>query len=398
MKQSPYDKWLEIDIDAVKGNLEAVQSQLDERVRLVAVLKADAYGHGAANIARFLYQNGVDFFAVTFLSEALELRKAGLRSSIMIFSPLIDEEQVKEAIKSRITLTISSVYESQLIDSVSTRLNQNVTVHLKVDTGLGRFGLRQEECTQICSALKENPNIYIEGIYTHMAEAASKDSTYTEQQFARFMQVNEELIKAGYKIPVRHCANSAVFLKYPHMHLEAVRIGTLLSGQYPAGDFEEVLSLADPYKFKSRVISLRKIKAGSYLGYYRSYRLKQDAQIAVIPVGYNDGLGLEIANKAAGFIDMLKKAAKVILSYFDVARFNLYVKIKGRYYPVRGKIFMQMAIVELPLLLDIEIGEEVEIPVRKILAAKDIKRVFVRNGEAVKIECEEGTTYMVEGE
>ena len=138
---------------------------------------------------------------------------------------------------------------------------------------LGRFGLTEEEAITIAQEIKQHEKISIEGIYTHMADAAVNPS-YTEKQFASFMQTVDKLKDMGIKIPVKHCANSAVFLKYPHMHLDGVRLGTLLTGQYPVGDFSARLDLADPYKFKSRIVSLRSLNKGSYLGYYRSYRLK----------------------------------------------------------------------------------------------------------------------------
>lgn len=393
------EKWIEIDVDAIKQNLESINALVDERVRLIAVVKADAYGHGAANIARILYQNGVDFFAVTFLHEAMVLRKAGIRSSVMVFSPLIEQEQVKQAIDNHFTLTVSSLYDSQLIDEVSRHLKQAVTVHLKLDTGLGRFGLKPEELSEICQSLKENPHIYIEGIYTHMAEAASSDASFTEKQFDLFMTTVSNLEKNGYKIPVKHCANSAVFLKYPHMHLDAVRIGTLLSGQFPAGEFSQRLDLLDPFKFKSRIISLKTLEAGSSLGYYRTYRLKEKAQIAVIPVGFNDGLALEVNNKATGLLDLLKILAKKILAYWNSPRFNIYVNIKGSSCcPIRGKVFMQMSMAEIPPDLDVEIGDEVELPVRKTLASKNLLRLYMKEGEAVKVESEDLTAYMVEKE
>lgn len=392
------EKWIEIDVDAVKKNLEIVNSLLDERVRLVAVVKADAYGHGAANIARILYQNGVDFFAVTFFHEAINLRKAGIRSSIMIFSPLIEQEQVKQAISNHFTLTISSMYDSQLIDDVSRHLNQAVTVHIKLDTGLGRFGIKPDELTEICQSLKDNPHIYIEGIYTHMAEAASTNANFTEKQYELFMRTVNDLEQNGFQIPVKHCANSAIFLKHPYMHLDAVRIGTLLSGQLPAGEFSQNLELVEPFTFKSRIISLKTLDAGSSLGYYRTYRLKEKAQIAVIPVGFNDGLALEVNNKATGIVDLVKILVKKILAYWNVSRFNLYVNIKGRACPIRGKVFMQMSMVEIPYDLEVEIGDEVELPVRKTLASKNLLRLYMKEGEAVKVESDELTSYMVDKE
>lgn len=389
------DRWLEIDIDAIKHNLEQVQSRLQEKVCLIAVLKADAYGHGAIETARILYRNGVDFFAVSFLEEALALRRAGIRSSIMLFSPLISEQQMTMAIDNHLTITITSPYEAQLLDQVSRRMNIKATVHLKVDTGLGRFGMTLEELLVTCQTLKGNSRIYIEGIYTHMAEAASNPG-YTRKQFKSFLSIVGELKKAGFSIPYCHCANSAVFLKYPEMHLNAVRIGTLLSGEVPAGKFNNDIQLINPYKYKSRVISLRTLEKGSYLGYYRTARLRKKAQIAVIPVGFYHGLALQVANPPTGCLDFLKILLKKILAYFNLSRFSLQVQINGHNYPVRGKVFMQMVLVEIPLGDGVKIGDEVEIPVRKTLAIRGLKRVYIKDGEPCKIENKDRITYMVE--
>jgi alanine racemase len=390
------ERWLEIDVDVIKHNLDQVKFLLAEKVRLIAVVKADSYGHGAIETSRILYQNGVDFFGVSFLEEALTLRRAGIRASIMLFSPLTNEQQVTAALNNYITVSITSLYDCALLDKISRRLNIKTTVHLKVDTGLGRFGLNQDEITEVCQTLKDNPCIYIEGIYTHMAEAAANNPIYTQKQFSRFLGIIDELKKAGYTIPVCHCANSAIFLKYPEMHLNAVRIGTLISGELPAGKFINPIDLKNPYKYKSRIISLRTLDKGSYLGYNRSARLKQQAQIAVIPVGYNHGLALQVANRPAGWVDFLKILTKNILGFFRLPRFIPRVKIDGCEYPIVGKVFMQTALVEIPIEVRVKIGDEVEVPVRKTLAARNISRIYIKNGEPCKIEEQERITYIVE--
>lgn len=389
------DRWIEIDVDAVRNNLQQVKSKLDEEVRLIAVLKADAYGHGAIEVARILYQNGVDFFAVSFLEEALRLRQAGIRASIMLFTPLATANQMEEALKNYLTISVTSQWDADLLEQVSNKLNITATIHLKIDTGLGRFGLTGPEAVEICRQFQNNSRIYIEGIYTHMAQAAS-NSRYTKQQFNRFMEVVTFLEEAGYRIPVKHCANSAVFLKYPRMHLNAVRIGTLLSGQHPVGDFANPLLLKDPYCFKSRIISVRTLPAGSYIGYYSTYRLKKKAQIAVIPVGYQHGLNVEVMNRPASFKDFLKIVAKTILTYLNISRFQPGVYLHGHKYPIRGKVFMQLALVEIPWGVPVEVGEVVEVPVRKTLAGGDVVRLYVREGEAGKIRSESSTSYIIE--
>lgn len=390
------NKWIEINIDAVKNNLLQIQDLLDDKLRLIAVIKLNAYGHGIVDIARMFYQNGVDFFAVTFLQEALLLRKAGIRSSIMLFSPLVNEEELREALKEHITITVASLYDCELLNRISDELNLQATVHVKVDTGMGRFGLNRDEVLDVCEILNSNKKIYLEGLYTHMSDAVSSNSSYTEKQFNEFMEIAGIIEKSGIKIPVKHCANSAVFLKYPEMRLDAVRIGTLLSGQTPVENHALFLKLQDPYTYKSKIIAIKEMEKGSYLGYYRSYKLKSDAQVAVIPVGYSDGLALEIANKPAGFIDMLKKMIKIFLGYLNFSRFNLHIKIKGKDYPIRGKVFMQMALVEIPLGSNIMVGDEVEVPIRKTLASPTLMHIYIKDGQACKINEDGVSSYVIE--
>lgn len=379
------NKWIEIDMGAITSNLQAINSLIDEKVRLIAVLKANAYGHGAAEVARLLSRQGVDFFAVSFLQEGLYLRKSGIAGNILLFCPVVSEAEVITALENHLTLTIASPFDAGLISQTCARLDRPVTVHLKADTGLGRFGMSAEEIIQVGQELKANSRIYIEGIYTHMA-AAMTNPGYTEKQFNKFKHIVELLEQSGCHIPIRHCANSAVLLKYPHMHLDAVRVGTLLSGQVPVGIPDHKLDLIDPYKFKSRVISLRRLPAGSRLGYFCTYRLRREALVAVIPVGFQDGLALQVANKPSGFIDLLRHLTKMILGFLNWSRFNLNVSIKGQLYPVRGKVFMQMALIELPPEADVRVGDEVEVPVRKTLASPALLRVYRQDGTTVRYD------------
>lgn len=370
------NKWIEIEAAAIENNLAEIRAHMLDDVILIAVLKADAYGHGAVATAGILAAAGVGYFAVTFLQEALELRNAGIEASILLLSPLVTEEQFEAAIGAGLTLSLASWREGHLLDKVSTRMGRTVCVHLKVETGLGRFGFAEEEVLPFCQAFKDHANICIEGIYTHMAAAAS-DPAYTSRQYQSFLHVIESLAQEGIEIPMTHCANSAVFLNYPHMHMNAVRIGTLLSGQYPVGDFHHSLRLQDPYHFKARILSVKKLPAGSYLGYYKTYRLKRDALVAVIPVGFGDGLALEAANPPAGFVDFVKVMVKKCLAYMNVSRYVTSVSIGGQSYPVRGKVFMQLALVELPVNSTIAAGDIVEVPVRKTLASSSVARILV---------------------
>jgi len=383
------DKWIEINLDAIENNLHAIKTRLAEGVRLIAVIKADAYGHGSIATAQLLRELGVTCFAVSFFQEAMQLRQAGVTDSILVFSPIVSTEELKDAIQNNLTITVASPYDWQLLNQASALLDERVRVHLKVDTGLGRFGLREKEIMELLPEIKRNQRINIEGIYTHMAAAAASVS-YTRRQFDDFLHLIDKLEQAGLRVPLRHCANSAVLLKYPQMQMDAVRVGTLLSGQIPVGVAATGLQLEDPYAFKTRIISLRQHNKGDYLAYYRSYRLKKAAKIAVIPVGFRDGLALQVGNKPSGWLDLIKTAVKLILNYLNITRFGQQVSIKGKNYPVRGKVFMQMALVEIPLDQEVGIGDEVVVPVRKTLADPAVARIYWREEKVVKFTTKEG--------
>ena len=259
------DKWIEIDIEAVLNNLRSVKTVLNNQARLMAVVKANAYGHGAAQTACLLNQNGVDFFGVSFLEEAWELREAGIKDDILIFSPVTNQEQALAAINAGLILSVTSKGDLNVLKQVSGGFSRPARIHLKIETGLGRFGLGWEESLYVCQEIFTDPQFKIEGIYTHFADPSSP--AFTDHQFRQFMQIVQQLAEAGYVIPMRHVANSVVFLRSPDMYLDAVRIGTLLSGQHPVGQFPIHLDLKDPYTFKSRIISLKTLPPGSSLGY-----------------------------------------------------------------------------------------------------------------------------------
>ncbi|NLO21936.1 MAG: alanine racemase [Syntrophomonadaceae bacterium] len=366
-------QWVEIDTAAIVQNLREVKTLLKAGVRLIAVVKANAYGHGALGTASILESQGVDFFAVSYLEEALKLRSRGIKSEIMILSPVTEEEQVMQGAQQNITLTLASAYDAQLIDRVSKRYELSLKVHLKIETGLGRFGLEGSEALEICHSLSENPLIKMDGIYTHMVNASSTDSC--QQQFSLFQATIEKLQACGYHFTWQHCANSGVLALYPHMQMGAVRIGTLLSGHYPAG-VSGGLKLMDPFKFKCRIIAIKKCRKGSTLGYYGTYRLKRDAQIVVIPVGFINGLALEVGNPPSGWLDLAKIILKTILSFLGLNRFTRSVVIQGKNYPIRGKVFMQMALVEIPDDIQLSRQDQVEVPLRKTLVGDGIPRFY----------------------
>lgn len=369
-------QWVEIEAQKVRQNLAAIRTHLPQEVALMAVIKDNAYGHGLVETARLLSTLGVTHWAVTWVEEALALREAGIEGEILLLAPTADAEETTAAIQHQITLCAASTQDVQLICETAQALQLTAQVHTKVETGLSRFGFLQPvELEAAAAQILRHPEVTVTGAFTHMADAANE--AFTRKQFDRFMEAVETLKQAGISPACLHCANSGVFLRYPQMYLNMVRLGTLLCGQYPAGKYPHPFSLQDPFHYKTRIRAVKKFPARSFLGYKRTWQLKAPAQVAVIPVGYSDGLALTVNNRAEGWIDLGKKIVKWLLNYLGVSRFQLKVKVRDTWYPVRGKVFMQMALVELPPDLPVSAGMEVEVPISKTLASKEVPRVFV---------------------
>jgi alanine racemase len=378
------NKWVEIDEEKCRRNLTAVMQSVPEGVILMAVLKNNAYGQGAVGTGQLMARLGVTYFGVSYLEEALELREAGLDTDILIFSPLAAQEDVRVAFERDLTVTVASEPDLALVRLASGLPGFRLRVHVKMDTGLTRFGLPLEQMVPVCQALRACERVSLEGVYTHMADPGSR--AFTERQFALFQKGISLCEQAGLRFPLRHCAGSEVFLRYPDMRLDMVRLGTLLFGQYPAGYRPPAGAprLEDPFAFKTRVAAVNDRPARAYLGYKRGYRLKRPARVAVLPVGYADGVALEVGNPPSGWWELIKKLVKQILTFLTVRRFTLYVRAKNARAPVRGKVFMQMTLLELPPGLALQPGDEVEVPVRKTLIGKEVARFTMRSGEAGK--------------
>lgn len=392
------DKWIEVDLDAIRHNLKDIRRKMQEGTRLMAVVKANAYGLGAVPVTRELVKLGVDLFGVTFLTEAMQLRDNEVSEDILVFSPLLYEDYVT-AIENDIIVTAGSDVDLSLIEEASRQVGKRARVHIKIDTGLGRFGLAVAEAEPVVQKAYTSIQINLEGIFTHFAEAT--EDAYTIKQFNSFLSLLESLEEQDIRIPLRHCCGSSAFLRYPHMHLDAVRVGTILYGQFPAGKASPDFHLQECYHFKARIAGVRHFKKGSYLGYYRTYRLPQDSRVAVIPVGLVDGFAVEAMPKPSGLADLLKMWLKLGASFLNLKRTNLTALIKQNRVYIRGKVFMQFCLAEIPSGIEVQAGDIVELPVKRTLASREIPRFYVR-GEgyqmAPKMDCESPAFRLGEGQ
>ena len=393
--------WIEVDLDAVVGNYREVIKHLHPKAKCMAVVKADAYGLGAVVVARALEQAGCEAFAVTKVEEGLILREHGIGGLILVLGPTSQEEWPK-ALAAKLELTISDLSSIPELDAVCKQLDQDVSVHLKLETGMGRTGFRFPELESLQVALAKVSRIKVSGVYTHFARAAQKDRNYTLSQYERFKGSTARLEELGIHPTWKHVCNSAAFLDYPEWHHDFVRIGTLLIGHYPGPGFSGKLTLKDPWVAKSKIVHLRKVPKGTDVGYQSIYRTKAETQLAVIPVGYADGFGVAPHFTPQGWIDFLKIVIKNLLALFGIFLGQERVELKGRAVRVAGKIGMQLTVIDVGMQ-DCALGDEVGIPLRRTVTNPRIPRKYRQDGEMLSVRVlEEGvlttpTEYAHEG-
>ena len=380
----PLSRWVEVDLDALAHNARLVKASLRPGTKLLAVVKADGYGCGAVEAAGTFLETGAEMLAVTTLDEGLELRRAGITAPVLLLAPLWRDEY-PPALAAGLTVSVAAVETLEwLLDAVENY--GAVRLHIKVETGMGRTGLLPEEVPGVVRRLRNRPGVVIEGIYTHLATAAGSDRDYVLEQYRRFEEALQLLQEIGEEIPLRHVCNSAAILKFPELHLDLVRAGTILYGQLPAPELKGWLPLADPWKLKARIIHLRQVTPGTSIGYARLYRTSRPTRIAVIPLGYVEGIGLEPQLRPTGAWDLLKVLAKNILAYLGISLGRSMALVGGRPAPLVGKIAMQLAMLDVGHLSNIHLGSVVEMRARRTTINALLPRVYIKEGKLVKIK------------
>lgn len=290
--------WAEIDLGAIAHNVGQIRKVTANNAQICAVVKADAYGHGAIAVARTMLQAGADRLAVAIINEALELRRAGFRVPILIlgYTPTC---QAAIVVDQDITQTIFDLESAQALSRAAVAVGKTVNVHIKIDTGMGRIGIRPEDAGEFAAAVATLPGIRIEGVFSHFATADSRDKSFTDEQYKQFTEGLAYIEAKGIPIPIRHIANSAAILDLPHMHLDMVRPGIILYGLWPSDEVVQTIELRPAMKFKAQVGFIKDMPANKGISYGRTYFTERPSRIATLPVGYADGWSRLLANKAS---------------------------------------------------------------------------------------------------
>ncbi|AXI10846.1 alanine racemase [Oceanobacillus zhaokaii] len=322
MNQGSYrDTWAEISLDNIQDNVKTFKNYIHNDVKLMAVVKADGYGHGAVEVAEIAEEAGADYLAVAFLDEAIQLRQAGLTSPILVLG-YTKSSAVEDAIKHNITLTVFTSEVVEKIIAVAEERKQVVQVHVKIDSGMNRIGINNKEDAHALVDSIASEYVCLEGIFTHFADADSIDSTYTEQQFSTFIEIVSYLEEQGIEIPIKHCCNSAATIAFPEMHLDMVRVGISLYGLYPSEHLLEKISLKQAMSLKTKAIFIKNVAAGQPISYGCTFTPQEEAIIATMPIGYADGLSRALSSKGA-------------------------VTIRGEKAPIVGRVCMDQTMIDV---------------------------------------------------
>lgn len=294
----------EIDLGALRENYAVIRQTVPSRAAVLAVVKADAYGHGFLEVSRELERQGVDAFGVAFLAEAIQLRKAGIDKPILLLGGVYPGQE-RKCVGFGISSAVFSLEQLKAFDLAAGKLYRKALVHLKVDTGMGRLGIPYAQTPDLLDALKLMPNVYLEGVLSHFASADELDESgqyFTRQQAERFSWVIDKVRRAGFNPRYLHIANSAGALLNDYPFCNLVRPGIALYGALPSPDFQGRLTLRPVMRLKSRIAMLKWVEPSTTISYGRRFTAEQRTLIASVPVGYADGYPRALTNKGEALV------------------------------------------------------------------------------------------------
>ncbi len=301
--------WAEVDLGAIAHNVNEIKRCLKPGVKLMGVVKADAYGHGAFQVAQVLIENGAEYLAVAFCDEALELRQRGIDVPILILgnSP---ESDIEKIVDFDITVAVSDFDFAEKLSAVAVKKSKTARVHIKIDTGMSRVGFAtdsREAVLATCGEIKrisQLPCVETEGLFSHFASADEENEDYTRMQYERFSDVVSVLEKAGINIPLKHICNSAGAVKFPEMQLDMVRGGIIVYGMYPSSEFDrKLINLVPAMTFKARVTQVKEVGEATCVSYGMTFKSEEKMKIATVSVGYADGYPRNLSNRAEVFVN-----------------------------------------------------------------------------------------------
>lgn len=339
--------YLEISKSALIHNLQEFRKIIGSKIKLMAVVKSNAYGHGLVNVAKII-EKKVDYFGVTNLDEALELRKNDLEKPILILTywsattnyKSSTNIQIKEAIEKEVEFAVYTYPQAKILSKISQKIKKTAKIHLKIDTGTSRIGILPKDSLNFTLKCLKLPSLKIKGLFTHFAKSEAANQKYTLLQTQRLARVGEILAKNCINYGFCHAACTAATIVNPATHLDMVRIGIGLYGLWPSPETKQIaqklgkkINLKPALTWKTKIIQIKELPKGTAIGYGCTYRLKNKGKIAILPIGYWDGYDRKLSN------------------YGEVL-------IRGRRAPIRGRVCMNLTMVEVTKILGVKVGDE----------------------------------------
>ncbi len=327
--------WIEIDLAALAHNVRQLKNLLSSTTALMAVVKADAYGHGAIAVAQTVLQAGASWLGVATLPEGIELRKAGIKDQILILGATYTPEQLQAIVHWQLQPTLCDPKQALVFsETLATTSGGNLPVHIKLDTGMSRLGPHWEQAAEFVQLVHSLPHLHISSIYSHLATAESLDQTVMRQQQARFETAIAQIKAAGIAIPALHLANSAGTLTDTGLHYDMVRVGLAIYGLYPASHLSNVITLKPALQVKARVTQVKTIGPNTGVSYGHHFVSDRELRLAVVGIGYADGLPRHLSNQ-------------------------MKVLVRGQKLPQIGAITMDQLMLDVSAIPDLQVGEVV---------------------------------------
>jgi len=322
----------EINLTALEHNLNIVRKMVGDKVKLLCVVKAHAYGHGIKEVSRKLVSSGVDYFGVATVDEAVALRNyLGPAVSILVLGSIFKEE-TDDILKNNIAQTIADKAIALALSESAKKFRKSVRVHIKIDTGMGRIGVWHEEAIDFIKWAKGLEGISVEGVWTHLS-SADDDADFTNEQIYIFRQLIKDLEEEGINIPLKHVANSMAVIGFRGAHLNLVRPGLMLYGLYPRADLKEKNDFIPVMTIKTRIVFLKDVPSGRHISYGKKFVTPKPTKIATLPIGYGDGYPRALSNKAS-------------------------VLIRGMRAPIVGTVCMDQIMVDVGHINGVKVGDE----------------------------------------
>jgi alanine racemase len=330
--------WVEVNLAAIAHNVQQIRGLLSSRTALMAVVKADAYGHGATTVAQTALRAGATWLGVATIPEGIELREAGIQAPILLLGATHTPEQIRAIAHWNLQPTLCTPKQALVFSETMSDLAEHtpLPVHLKLDTGMSRLGTPWQEGIEFARLVRRLPNLEIASVYSHLATADSPDPTIMHQQQCRFETAIAQLQRAGIAPPRLHLANTAATLTDTNLHYDLVRVGLAIYGLYPAAHLRSIVDLKPALQVKARVTQVKTIPSGTGVSYGHQFIAQQELRMAVVGIGYADGVPRSLSNTMA-------------------------VLVRGRRVPQIGTITMDQLMLDVSSVPDLQEGEVVTI-------------------------------------